>query len=599
MKLKSKILFIFFLWTIFSFFPFFTVSALELEYPSFLGLSITDSSSFIDYARYFFNAGMAIAGLLAVLTIVFGGFYYLISLSKNKFTNEGKQWIKAGIFGLILLVSAYLIAYTINPDLIDFRLQRLFRVGFFGSSGDPEYSGPPRMVYNEIPLGTLTENLLSKTMDCYEFDANGDPIEGEITTDEGETINGPTLLNHDRADCFLKLAEAAEKKAKLFKKLSDKIVELMEMCVCEGKCDTACEADGCVVQGSSCTGDCIKGACKPFKNKSNDCCPSDSGIKKPGTNSNFTVKEIIEYGPIKLDYNKPGKCDYTGKNFRGLDEFRTSLADISNIIEIRPKPVIDDREITVIKNGDCQICDDYNSDCQNSRTSCLENSPWNKLKLIEQLMYFKEKMEEIKSAVEKDSEQLDLARTKIANCYNVKSSVDFLTISEKTEKEAKIIFKNIEFKDAVTGKNIDSSKYCNGFEYAKSDFYSKCQTICPETITTEESKNCYKQCNKNDSACLKNCYNNRPCPTYTPKSAGSNSGTVKFMDCIEGLRKECLNTCKKKYSCSDKDLEKCEESCYGDSTCLLGNEGNCVVSFQNLKICAETNKNPDNLYWRF
>ena len=60
-------------------------------------------------------------------------------------------------------------------------------------------------------------------MDCYDFDANGDPILGaETKTDNRKTINAPTLLNHDRTDCLLKLENAAKNKAKTIKDSSKK-----------------------------------------------------------------------------------------------------------------------------------------------------------------------------------------------------------------------------------------------------------------------------------------------------------------------------------------------------------------------------------------
>ncbi|MBI1866541.1 MAG: hypothetical protein HY005_02270 [Candidatus Staskawiczbacteria bacterium] len=590
-----------------------TVSALEVTYPTVLGFSITENSSFIEYARYFFNIGMAIAGTLAVMAIIFGGVYYLISFNRGKFTNEGKQWIKAGILGLLLLVSSYLIAYTINPDLVYFRLEKLFPVGFLGLPGNSIPPGSPITNYEEIPLGTLTENLLSRTMDCYDYDNNGDPIEQKITTDDNKVINGPTLLNHDRADCFLKLTEAAEKKSKLIKKLSDEIIKLMESCTCAGKCDNTCDANspgacGTPVGEQCLTGSCVGAACKPFEGKSNDCCPADSGIKNPKTNKNFTVKEIIEHGPIKIG----------DKEFKGLDEFRTQLVNISNFVEIRPGPKKDEKEITVINNGDCQICNNScfqcdpkdqncltqckntNNACQNNRKICLENSKWDNLKLIEQLMYFQEKMGQIKTSVEQDHNQLNSARTKIANCYNVKSSVDLLGILEETKKDEKIILSTKPFRDSITNQVIDSSKYCEGFNYANSNSYSKCQNICPETM---ENKTCYNSCQKcdekdpqkqaaclkNQTQCVKNCYDNRKCPST------ANPPFATFKDCMQKLDQSCLGMCNVKYSGSQTDIEKCQEKCEKDSKCLLDNEEICTVDFPQLKSCSDEYKDLDNL----
>ena len=151
------------------------VLALEQQYPTILGIGIGDGT-LPEFARYFFNIGMAMAGILAVIVIAFGGIYYLVSLGMGKFTDEGKQWIKAGILGLLLIVSSYLIAYTINPNLVVFKLDELLPIPFGIFSPKPPSDTTPFVYYNEIPIGTLTETLLSRTMHCYDFDDNGKPL---------------------------------------------------------------------------------------------------------------------------------------------------------------------------------------------------------------------------------------------------------------------------------------------------------------------------------------------------------------------------------------------------------------------------------------
>ncbi len=122
-----------------------------------------------EYAAYIFNFGVAIAGGLAVIVIMFGGVYYLISFGRGKFTNEGKEWVKAGLLGLFLTVCAYLIAYTINPNLIAFNLGELSEIPPFNLfPGKVPGIGAPIITYQEIPMGVLTEDLLSRKMDCYD-----------------------------------------------------------------------------------------------------------------------------------------------------------------------------------------------------------------------------------------------------------------------------------------------------------------------------------------------------------------------------------------------------------------------------------------------
>jgi len=638
-NIKSKKIFFFFL--IFCFFLIKAdfVLALEQQYPPIFSLSI-GSGTLPEYARYFFNIGMAMAGILAAIVIAFGGIYYLVSLGMGKFTDEGKQWIKAGVLGLLLIVSSYLIAYTINPNLVVFNLNGLLPIPFGNFFQPPPTNTTPFVYYNEIPIGTLTENTLSRTMDCYDYDENGDPIEGKVKTDDNRVINGPPLLNHDRADCSLKLTEAAEKKSKLIKKLSDKIVTLMNQCSCAGKCDNTCNADSLDAckppVGKEClTGLCIGAACKPFEGKSNDCCPEG-------------VKDKIEHGPIKVSncvtdsaYPPRSQCYSLSNNeneYKGLDEFRAKRTNISGFVEIQPKPEVSGKKVTIINNGNCQLCDDAcsrcnpenrtclsqceinNTSCQENRRTCLQkNSKWGSLRLIEQLMYFNEKMDQIKSSAEKDLGQLKSAENILGQCYLAEPYVDLLKTNEKTKKEDKIILVQKTFGDPETQKQIDVYKYCKGFDYANSNAYSKCQNICPETL---EDKTCYQrcqrcneenpqrqtQCLKNQTQCVKACYDKHKCPNYANNNQSNNPPAnppftpATFDKCIEGLNQQCSDACVKKYSCSSqlcpqKDLQECQKKCGNDlsSKCLLKNEEICTVNFPQLKVCSDNYSDPDDL----
>ena len=93
------------------------VLALEVTYPTIFDQSINSTSSAEDYVCYLFGLIMNLAFFVSVLVIVFGGLYYLASLSRGKFTDEGKSYIKSGIYGLLIVVCSALIIYTINPSL--------------------------------------------------------------------------------------------------------------------------------------------------------------------------------------------------------------------------------------------------------------------------------------------------------------------------------------------------------------------------------------------------------------------------------------------------------------------------------------------------
>lgn len=64
---------------------------------------------------YQVSLGLAAASALGV--IIFGGIMWSLSEAVTK-KEEARSWIAGGIWGLVLLLSAYLILNTINPDLV-------------------------------------------------------------------------------------------------------------------------------------------------------------------------------------------------------------------------------------------------------------------------------------------------------------------------------------------------------------------------------------------------------------------------------------------------------------------------------------------------
>jgi hypothetical protein len=61
---------------------------------------------------------IGIAGALAVIYIAIGGFMYISSTLP--FTKaEGKKYIENALYGLLLAISAWIILYTVNPDILN------------------------------------------------------------------------------------------------------------------------------------------------------------------------------------------------------------------------------------------------------------------------------------------------------------------------------------------------------------------------------------------------------------------------------------------------------------------------------------------------
>ena len=518
--------------------------ASEIQYPPVFGLSLNDTSTFPEYARYFFSIGIFISATLAAIVIIFGGIYYLISFGSGKFTGEGKEWIKAGFLGLFLILGSYLIVYTINPDLAIFRLNGLKPV--IVADPIPEILNPntPKVIYNEIPIGILTENVLTKTMDCYNFDSNGDPVSAPLDTDDRGRVFGPTLTNNDRTDCVLKLAAAAAKKSEIIKKLSDDISGLMSQCSCEGKCDSTCNPNnpnacgqpqiGANGEKSCPTGECKDAACKAPKNGSGECCEQN-------------VKDQIE---------------------NGLDQFRNLQSDISGIIEKQVR--VDEKTVIII-----------------------DQDKWKNLKTAEQLTYLKEKIENFKSKIENDLKQLTNAAGDLDNCYYSTSYIDFLKLYEGARPEEKIILKNKTYSDSETKDKINISKYCNGFSYGDSSCFNVCQNVCPGD--SQKDLSCYKSCKKCDikdfdnesdyydcideqKPCMEKCYNQRKCLP--------NDNYGNFERCVSYCKVNCSDSCSNEFSDDPKGLADCQKKCDTNSQCLMQNETKCIFNSNGLRQCA-------------
>ena len=69
------------------------------------------------YLEAVFAFGISLAGIFAVLMIVIGGIQYITAYNNPGRAGSAKNTIYQALIGLLLVVSAWLILYTINPDL--------------------------------------------------------------------------------------------------------------------------------------------------------------------------------------------------------------------------------------------------------------------------------------------------------------------------------------------------------------------------------------------------------------------------------------------------------------------------------------------------
>ncbi|MFC1625288.1 pilin [Patescibacteria group bacterium] len=80
-----------------------------------------NQTSFSDYAKGGVKYAIVLAGLLAVIMITIAGVIY-VTTGGSSGKQKAKDMIWNAILGLLLVISSYLILYTINPDLVNMNI---------------------------------------------------------------------------------------------------------------------------------------------------------------------------------------------------------------------------------------------------------------------------------------------------------------------------------------------------------------------------------------------------------------------------------------------------------------------------------------------
>ncbi len=230
MTKKTKLLILFLLLFLFLGASFiYAQKPLEITYPEIPGVTTptTTKTALPDYIRYVFQFSLFLGALIALGSFVYGGVRYLTSAGSPSRIKDAKSQISAGLLGLIILISAYLILNTINPQLVAWEVSLPGKAPTALPAAGPPKSEPATLI--EIPLGGLIENLWGtknepKKTDCYDFNSDGDA-----------TV---FLTNHDRLDCIQGLSKAIQVKAE---KLEEPIEELQKLYDCQNCCRDCCK----------------------------------------------------------------------------------------------------------------------------------------------------------------------------------------------------------------------------------------------------------------------------------------------------------------------------------------------------------------------
>jgi hypothetical protein len=77
------------------------------------------------FVKNFYQYALFVSGILAFGAIVYGGILYAMARGNPSGETEARAWIWSALLGLLLLAGAYLILYTVNPNLVNLKLPTL------------------------------------------------------------------------------------------------------------------------------------------------------------------------------------------------------------------------------------------------------------------------------------------------------------------------------------------------------------------------------------------------------------------------------------------------------------------------------------------
>lgn len=106
------------------------------------GIGDTDSrtTTLKDYVPALFKLAIGLSAVAAVVMIVIGGFQYMTS-DALKGKESGRERVKNAVIGLVLVITAYLILWTINPKLLELNLS-IDPVSTVGGQTGTDGTGP-------------------------------------------------------------------------------------------------------------------------------------------------------------------------------------------------------------------------------------------------------------------------------------------------------------------------------------------------------------------------------------------------------------------------------------------------------------------------
>jgi len=99
------------------------------DYPELGGINPGDKEITLpEFIKYIFLFSLAIVGIVGLLAIVIGAFGYLTAVGNPQKASDAKNKIISALLGLLLLLGSYILLNTINPDLLELKVDSAEKV---------------------------------------------------------------------------------------------------------------------------------------------------------------------------------------------------------------------------------------------------------------------------------------------------------------------------------------------------------------------------------------------------------------------------------------------------------------------------------------
>lgn len=179
------------------------------------GVTTTLEANTGPIARYIsaiYNYGVGIVGIVAAMMLMIGGIIWLTAAGSSSKIEQGKSFIFSSLTGMALVLTAYILLNTINPELVNFKSIAIDSVKEVNLGCCQLSSGAEMMADKDCTAkqGTVVENAtVSKGM-C---EAKG-CCTAILSKEEniGGVLSQKFYINTTRSNCTMAMLDAAASK---------------------------------------------------------------------------------------------------------------------------------------------------------------------------------------------------------------------------------------------------------------------------------------------------------------------------------------------------------------------------------------------------